>query len=193
MTARLFTNWVYGGALAGVLLMVPFPLLTSGWPETLRLTFLFLPLYMLHQYEEHDADRFRRFFNATLGQGREVLTPAAVFMINVPGVWGVIALAAYLSAWAAPGLGLIAVYLALVNALVHVGHAALFRRYNPGLGTALAVFLPVGVWALWRFDAAGASGWIWQVLGVGVAVVIHVAIVGYAKARSVEPANAEAG
>ncbi len=105
MIARLFSSWVYGGALAGVLLLVLFPLLTAGWVETLWLTFLFLPLYMLHQYEEHDADRFRLFFNTTIGGGREVLTPAAVFVVNVPGVWAVIALATYLSAWVAPGHG----------------------------------------------------------------------------------------
>jgi hypothetical protein len=164
------------------LLLALFPLLTVGWPETLRLTFLFLPLYMMHQYEEHDADRFRLFVNALIGGGREVLTPAAVFVINVPGVWGVIALATYLSAWVAPGLGLIAVYLAVVNALAHVGQAVLLRRYNPGLGTAVAVFLPVGVYTIDRFDAAGAGGWAWQAVGIGSAVAIHIAIIGYAKA-----------
>ena len=160
-----------------------FPLLTAGWPETLRLTFLFLPLYMLHQYEEHDADRFRLFFNASIGGGQEVLTRAAVFVINVPGVWGVIALATYLSAWLAPGLGLIAVYLALVNAVAHVGQAMLLRRYNPGLVTAMAVFLPVGGYTLHRFDAAGAGGFVWQIVGIGSAVAIHLAIIRYAKWR----------
>jgi hypothetical protein len=183
LTARLFGNWVYGGTLSGVLLLALLPLLTAGWPETLRLTFLFLPLYMLHQYEEHDADRFRLFFNASIGGGREVLTLAAVFVINVPGVWGVIALATYLSAWVAQGFGLIAVYLAVINALAHVGQAVLLRRYNPGLVTAMAVFLPVGVYTIDRFDAAGAGGWAWQAAGIGSAVAIHLAIVGYAKGR----------
>ena len=55
-------------------------------------TFLCLPLYMVHQYEEHDGDRFRHHFNRTIGQGREVLSPLVVFLANVPGVWGVIGL-----------------------------------------------------------------------------------------------------
>ena len=183
MIARLTGNWVYGGALAGVLLLVLYPLLTDGWADTLQLTFLFLPLYMIHQYEEHDADRFRLFFNETLGHGREVLTPAAVFIINVPGVWGVIALATYLAAWVQPGLGLIAVYLAVVNAIVHIAHAALFRCYNPGLGTAIVVFLPAGAYTIARLNAAGAGAWPWQATGIGIAVAIHIAIVVYAKAR----------
>jgi hypothetical protein len=190
LIARLTENWVYGGALAGALLLVLYPLLTDGWEDTLQLTFLFLPLYMLHQYEEHDADRFRLFFNKTIGQGREVLTPQAVFIINVPGVWGVIALATYLSAWVEPGLGLIAVYLALVNAVAHVAHAALFQRYNPGLGTALALFLPVGAYAIVQFNAAYAGGWIWQATGIGSAVAIHAAIVIYAKFRQTHLASA---
>ena len=183
MTARLFASWVYGGAMAGVLLLVLFPLLTAGWRETASLTLLMLPLYMLHQYEEHDADRFRLFFNATIGQGREVLTPAAVFMINVPGVWGVIALSLYLSAWIAPGLGLIAIYLVVVNALVHLAHAIRFRRYNPGLATAVVLFLPAGAGAIWRFDADAAGAPAWQAAGLAVAVAIHAAIIGYALRR----------
>lgn len=103
MLDRLLRYWVYGGFIAGLLLLALIPLLSSGWPETLRLTFLFLPLYMLHQYEEHDDDRFRLYINQTIGAGRELLTPLAVFVINIFGVWGAIAAAFVLSALVAPG------------------------------------------------------------------------------------------
>ena len=99
-------NWVYGGALAGVVLLLLAPVLTASWPIALTVTYLHQPAYMLHQYEEHDNDRFRHFLNATLGQGREVLSRFAVFIINIPGVWGVIALSLVL-AWG-----------------VHIGYAA---------------------------------------------------------------------
>ena len=42
---------------------------------------------MLHQYEEHDNDRFRIFMNRILAGGHDALTHPAVFIINVPGVW----------------------------------------------------------------------------------------------------------
>ncbi|PPD43617.1 MAG: HXXEE domain-containing protein [Methylocystis sp.] len=183
MLDRLMRNWVYGGFLSALALLGLFPLIAPHWPETLRLTYLFLPIYMIHQYEEHDADRFRLFFNLTLGKGREVLTPAAVFVINIFGVWGVILLACYLSAYVAPGLGLIAVYLAVVNAVVHIVHAIIFRRYNPGLGTAVAIFLPLGGYAIMRFDALGAGGRAFQAIALFVAIVIHAAIVAYALRR----------
>lgn len=85
MLNRLIYNWVYGGFLAGLLLVALSPLIISHWPAALTTTFFCLPAYMLHQYEEHDKDRFRIFVNRMLGNGREVLTRRAVFLINVLG------------------------------------------------------------------------------------------------------------
>lgn len=183
MFGRLVKDWVYGGFLAALAMLALAPLFSVGWPEPLRLTFLFLPIYMLHQYEEHDADRFRLFFNQTIGHGREVLTPLAVFVINIPCVWGVIALACYLCAYVSPGLGLIAIYLAVVNAVVHIVHALIFRCYNPGLGSALLLFLPFGVYAILRFDVIGAGGATAHALGLGVAIILHVMIIVHAVRR----------
>lgn len=87
MLGRLVANWVYGGALAALLLLLLAPLFIQSWPPVLAVTFFCLPAYMLHQYEEHDNDRFRAFVNHAVAGGREVLTPTAVFAINVFGVW----------------------------------------------------------------------------------------------------------
>ncbi len=189
MFERLIKHWVYGGALAGILLLILFPLLADAWPAPLALTFLHLPMYMLHQSEEHDNDRFRIFFNETIGGGREVLSPLAVFVINVPGVWGVIAVATYLAANIDTGLGLIAVYLAVVNGLVHIGHALLFKRYNPGLITGAFLFLPVGGYSIWRIQDSG-GGLAAQIIGIVVAVGIHAAIIAHARARGAFPRQA---
>jgi hypothetical protein len=183
MIGRLVTFWVYGGALAGVMLLCLTPLIIAGWPGALAITFLQLPVYMVHQYEEHDNDRFRLFVNRTLGRGREVLTPGAVFVINVPGVWGVIVLSMYLVMLINPGLGLIAVYLTLVNALVHIAHAAIFRMYNPGLATAVLLFLPLSAFSLWQFHLAGIDGAVYQAIGLVGAIGIHAAIIMYARSR----------
>jgi hypothetical protein len=50
----------------------------------------------------------------------------------------------YLSFFVNPGFGLIAVYLAVVNAVVHLVAAVALRAYNPGLWTAILLFLPLG-------------------------------------------------
>ncbi len=146
---RLQANWVYGGFLAGLVLLAMTSVFTKTWPFSEKLVYLSLPFYMLHQLEEHDADRFRRFVNYVIGRGHDVLTVRAVFIINVAGVWGVVALSLWLMRSIAPGWGLIAVYLLLINAALHVAQGLVLRLYNPGLATAVALFIPLGVYAIY--------------------------------------------
>jgi hypothetical protein len=179
MKERLYANWVYGGALAGVLLLVLAPLLVGRWPAVLALTFLHLPVYMLHQYEEHDKDRFRLFVNNMMGGA--ALSPAAVFAINIPGVWGVICVALYLAAWVNVGCALIAVYLVLVNAAAHIGQAVLLRMYNPGLASGALLFVPLGGCSLYEVQRAGGGAVAFHLLGFATAMAIHAGIVLYAR------------
>lgn len=173
MLGRLRDNWVYGGVLAGLLLLGLTPVLAQDWPMPLLLIWLQLPAYMLHQYEEHDADRFRAFVNATIVEGREVLTPWGVFVINILGVWGVDAVA-FAFARSVPGLGMVAVYLSLVNALAHIGPAIATRRYNPGLATSVLLFLPLGAVTVWLLRNLGAMA---HLAGLGGSLAIHGAII----------------
>lgn len=176
MFGRLIANWVYGGFLAGLLLLLLSPILVRAWPAPLVVTFLCLPVYMLHQYEEHDDDRFRQFVNQQIGRG-EVLSPLAVFVINVPGVWGVIGMSLALAATVRIGFGLVAVYLLLVNGTIHVVHAVISRGYNPGLGTAIALFLPLGAYGIAAIQRAGGGTASMHVVGAGAAIAIHAAII----------------
>ncbi|HET7716931.1 MAG TPA: HXXEE domain-containing protein, partial [Bauldia sp.] len=130
--ARLwfFQNWMYAGLIAGLFLLAVLPLLADGWSQALVAVFLMLPAYLLHQVEEHAGDRFRRFINTRVAKVPNALTTRAVVVINVPLVWGVDLVAIYLARYVAIGLGLIAIYLTLVNAIVHVVGAAALRCYN---------------------------------------------------------------
>ncbi len=178
MLNRLVANWVYGGFLAGILLLLLAPLILRGWSPALAVTFLCLPAYMVHQYEEHDNDRFRRLVNQTLGRGANVLPLGAVFLINVPGVWGVIAVSLGLAVMVNIGFASIAAYLLLVNAVIHIAHAMIFRSYNPGLGTAILLFLPLGGMDIWEIQRAGGTVGS-QAVGLIVAIGIHVVIIAY--------------
>lgn len=177
MLNRLFDNWVYGGFLAGLLLLALSPLFISHWPAALTATFFCLPAYMIHQYEEHDKDRFRAFVNRMLGNGREVLTGRAVFFIIIAGVWGGITVAIWLTARENTGFALIAIYVLLLNAILHIGQAVVARRYNPGLVSAIVLFVPLGCWGLIAVDRSGAGSPPMHAIGVAAAVAIHVAIV----------------
>jgi hypothetical protein len=179
MLTRLVQYWVYGGFLSGFLLIGLLPAFAQNWSLAEVSVFLQLPIYMLHQYEEHDNDRFRLFVNRMIGNGGEVLSHRAVFIINVPGVWGVIAASFLLTSFVSPGYGLIAVYLTLVNAIVHIVGAVTTRSYNPGLVTAVLLFLPAGGFGIYEMQRASEVGWECHLLGLLLAIGIHVAIVGY--------------
>ncbi len=176
MFNRLVANWVYGGFLAGLLILFVTPILARGWPPFLLATFLCLPAYMLHQYEEHDNDRFRHFFNSNFGKGREILSPLAILLINVPGVWGVIAVAFWLAALLNPGFGLIAAYLLLLNAAIHILSAVFLRRYNPGLVTGVLFFVPLGAWCIFTIQQTRLGSLWMHGIGLLAAIGIHAAI-----------------
>lgn len=179
MINRLVSYWVYGGFLAAFLLLSLIPIFTRSWGLPLILVFLQLPVYMLHQLEEHDDDRFRRFIKDLIGGGRDVLSKGAVFVINVPGVWGVNLLSILLAFFLDLGFGLIGIYLTLINGLVHLAQAVRLKRYNPGLITAILLFFPSGVWALVAVMGTGSTTVGYHLLGLGSALVIHLAIVGW--------------
>lgn len=177
MLTRLRDNWVYGGFLAALMLLALTPVLASGWSPALLLIWLQLPIYMLHQYEEHDDDRFRLFVNATIGGGQEVLSRFAVLVINIGGVWAVDAGAFWLAARVHIGLGLIAVYLSLINGVSHCLLAVALRRYNPGLMTSILLFIPLGIATLWMLAGMREITPADHFIGFGVALLVHAAII----------------
>jgi hypothetical protein len=167
---RIERNWVYGGFLAGILLLLLAPLFVSGWGRPAVLAFLALPVYMLHQFEEHDDDRFRRFVNGVLAHGREVLSVRAVFIINFLGVWVLLAACLWLVRIAGEGWAALAGWLLVVNALLHVGQGIALRRYNPGLVTAVLLLLPLGTLTLVAAWPVAAAMLFWGCLVIAVAL-----------------------
>ena len=176
LQTRIYQNWFYAGATAAVFLLAMLPLLWTVWQATLLIVFVQLPIYMLHQVEEYYGDRFRQSLNIFLGGGREVLTPRFVLLVNLAGVWLVDLLALYLACFIRPGLGLIAIYLAIVNAFMHLAVAVIRRSYNPGLITAMILLLPAGLvgWQLLhQTHEATSADHVW---GLGVALGVHALI-----------------
>ena len=172
MTAFLERHWVAGaGFMAGALLLLA-PILALSWPWPLLAIFLHSPGYMVHQVEEHTGDRFRAFTNARMFGGREGLTTFDVLWVNCGMVWGLNLAALHLAWFVAPGWALAAPFLMVVNAIGHIGASLRFRVYNPGLVTALVIFLPLGAATLLTVDASLAQ----RAVGLALAVACHVAI-----------------
>jgi hypothetical protein len=174
-------QWPAAALFAAVFLLAMFPLLAAiaGWP--LALVLVQLPIYLLHQAEEHLDDRFRRYANRVIGRGREALTPAATFWINCLGVWAIDLAAIYLALAFGPAAGLVAGYLALVNALLHLGPAIARREYNPGLATALLLFVPAGGICV---TLAGWNAGFWpHAIALAAAVGVHLVVVAHVARR----------
>ncbi len=172
MYSFLERHWVAGAILMAAALTAAAPVAAGAWPLALWLVYLHSPVYMIHQTEEHVGDRFRAFVNQRAFGGRKALTAADVIWINVGGVWGANLAALYAARFLAPGWGLAAPYLMIVNAVSHIGAAARFG-YNPGLVTSLVVFLPLGLATLWLVPATLGQ----HLFALGVALAVHAAIV----------------
>lgn len=176
-------QWPYAAIFAAGFLVVLAPLVFYCAGTPLGLVYLQLPIYMLHQYEEHAGDRFRRWVNNMIGHGRDVLTPIATFWINSLLVWLLDLVALYLACFVDLSLGLIAFYLPMLNAFGHIIPAIIKRQYNPGLVTSIAVFLPVGVLSTYLVSHSAGCNVQDHLLALGVAFAVHGAIIAHVRRR----------
>lgn len=185
MERWLNQHWVPIALCLAIGLMLLLPILAMQWNPAWLLTYVLLPVYMFHQVEEHTGDRFRRFVNGKLFGGVEALTPLAVLWINLPGVWGLGLACIYAASFAGIGWGLGIVYLVLVNAVMHIVAAIAWREYNPGLWTTLILFVPLGVFTLAKVNEVPGVERFHHAAGLGLAALIHVAIVIHTWRRAV--------
>jgi hypothetical protein len=153
--------WI-GGAAATVLLVLLFgtqllrsDLTSSRWRDSVWLSWMATVVYLLHNVEEYGLDLLgnSHAFPDGLCAALKLppfpncpIPPAFFLAVNIPLFWVVGPLAALLS----PRHRLVgfALYSVIsINGLVHV--AAVFgtgQLYNPGLLTALLLFLPLTAW-----------------------------------------------
>jgi hypothetical protein len=176
-------QWPYASLFAAGFLGVLAPFVFRYAGTALALVYLQLPIYMLHQYEEHAGDRFRKWVNDLIGQGREVLTPIATFWINSLFVWLLDLVALYLACFVNLSLGLIAIYMSTVNAFGHIVPALLKKQSNPGLWTSVFVFLPVGVLSAGVVSGSGGCGLYDHLLALGVVLAAHGLIIAHVRRR----------
>jgi hypothetical protein len=141
-----------------------------------------LVLYLAHQVEEHLwPGGFRQFTNAHIfrsGNDDWPVSLGGVTVVNVGFVWLPLALAIL---WPGPlrWVGLAWIGLTLLNALTHIVASLRFRAYNPGLVTAIVLFLPFTIWALATEVANGllSGGEVALILLLGVLLHVPVALV----------------
>ena len=181
MERWLNAHWVPAALCIAIALTLLLPLLALHWSSAWLFTYALLPAYMFHQVEEHVGHRFRKFVNEKVFGGVEGLSHSAVLWINLPGVWGIGLVSIYAATFVDIGWGLSMVYLTLVNAVAHIAAAIGWRQYNPGLWTALLLFVPLGTVALLRVSSLGGVRGLHHAVGLAVALAIHAAIIVHTK------------
>ena len=158
----LIENWMKIGIYAvPFILFIFFSSRTEQTEEvfsdTKLISVLLLPAYIIHQFEEHWIDifgnqyAFYEYFNtlflSVLGAQDSsviILSREAIFLINTSLVWlvGVVAI------WRSPKhlFPLLAMNgIVLVNAISHILPGIFRQSYNPGLLTAIVIFLPLAI------------------------------------------------
>ncbi len=155
----LLEHWMKVGTIAAPMLLLVGFSFRDGKRRVLEdpqaMALLMLVCYLVHQHEEHWVDLLghRYAFHASVNQlvngllgprspAVQPLTPEAIFVINTALVWVPGALAILRSpVHRFPVLAMAGIV--LVNALTHIVSALLMRAYNPGLLTAVVMFLPL--------------------------------------------------
>ena len=179
----LLTTWMVVGLGGAAFLSL---LLLQDWAqqERDRLTrfhWILLIVYLVHQFEEHGVDLFgRRYFFFTyfqnlvseFGGGSGPLTPLAIYRINTLLVW----LPFLIAVWGRRHFiwpGLAAAGLLFANGIFHIGMALWRGQYNPGLGSAIVLFLPVAL-LYFRFVREHCGiGWLGIASGVLFGAAAH--------------------
>lgn len=143
------------------------------------------PMYLLHQFEEHGIDLLGRRY-AFLQSLCEFLghtdagcpaTPAFIFSVNVLACQFAFALA-FVVRRRLPLVAACVWGIPLVNVVPHVVAAVVTGRYDPGVFTAVVLFLPGCAWMLRTVIRSGVvpASSVWLILATGV--LTHAVLIG---------------
>jgi len=176
----LLHNWARAGLVLAVVLLALAPLIERTGNHTTLLVYLWLPIYMLHQYEEHSSGKFLAFYQRRMPNIAPALTERKLLVVNLGAVWLLFLMAIYAARFGYLGLALYAPYLSVINAVMHVGQLTAWRSYNPGLWTAVLLFLPGGVYTIYALSSAGAT-YSSNLLGFGLGLLAHVLLFALGK------------
>lgn len=190
----LIENWMKVGTYA-----VPFILLTffssrtkqtdSVLSDTKLMAVLLLVAYIIHQFEEHWIDLLGRQY-AFYGDVNQLLldvlsapdtavgllTPESIFVINTSLVWLIGAIAI----WRSPGhifSSLAMAGITLVNGISHVALGIAKQSYNPGLLTAVVIFLPLAIAFYRHVLVTNSAAKVQVIASIAWAILAHIIMV----------------
>jgi hypothetical protein len=157
----------------------------SRWRDRVWLSWLAVAIYLIHNVEEYGVDLFGQFHAfpnsmcSTLGLSPfpSCPIPAPFFLaVNLPLFWVGAPVAALMSR-RHPIVGLSLYGVIFVNALSHLG-AFVRAGYNPGVLTALILFLPASVWVARSCFGKRGLPYGGLVFIVADGAILHIVLIG---------------
>ncbi len=181
MVNWLYNNWAKLSVLLAIVLTTYIIIFIKPENILLFLIWIQIPIYLLHQFEEHAWNGFKNYINKKVfkvQEGNFPLNEKNIFWINIPIIWILMPIFAGLSSINIM-FGLWIPYLAVFNSLSHVIFSIRNREYNPGLIVSLILGIPVGIYALIVFYSYIAVPVIISIISIFFAVLLHIIIFGY--------------
>lgn len=176
----LYKNWAKICLILSIISALIIFLVIKTDNIILFLIFIQIPIYLLHQFEEHAwPGGFKNYVNQRVfkvNDGEYPLSDISVFWINIPVIWILMPIFASLS-YISFFFGLWIPYFAVLNSLTHVIAAIVKREYNPGLAVSVILGIPVGIYALWIFYALIDVPLLFTFLSILAAVLMHLIII----------------
>jgi len=176
----LYKNWAKLCIILSIIVVVITLLYIKTNNIILFLIWIQIPIYLLHQFEEHSwPGGFKRFVNKEIfnvENGEYPLNDRIIFWINVPIIWILMPIFAALSFYNL-FFGLWIPIFAVFNSLTHVIGAIVKRKYNPGLFVSVVLGIPVAIYTLWLFYTLINIPLIVTLLSLLVVLLLHLAII----------------
>jgi hypothetical protein len=139
-------------------------------------------IFLLHSAEEYWGGGG---YSAYMGRTRGVAISPTRFIVLSSIGWSLILLGVVLARklsfpqWLLACLG----SLLLVNGLSHTARALSTTEYNPGLASALVVFIPFGAWTLVRLKPRMMNRSFWTAALVGLVIQVSVTLISLSGGR----------
>ena len=179
----LYKNW--SKLSVGVAVVLTLLIFTFIKPVNILLFLIWIqiPIYLLHQFEEHSRNGFKNYVNKkvfNVVDGDYPLNDRNIFWINIPIIWILMPLSALLS-YINPLIGLWIPFFGVINSLSHVIFSIVNKQYNPGILVSLILGIPVVTYALMILYSNLMISYFVTGLSVGFAIILHMIVFLYIK------------
>ncbi len=185
----IFDTWMWVGLGAAIVLSIllfftdylRYDQTKSRWRDPQWLAWMGVIIYMFHNAEEYGVDftgTHLSFVHLMRGMFGDVISDWAFLGCNLPLIWGVGPLIAYLCRKKdRKGMSTAMAIFALFNGVSHLGQSLLIG-YNPGLITGVVIFLPFALWVIYNIYEKKRLPWKHLGLTFFAALLYHALLIG---------------